>query len=180
MLPNPFDDIEYNLRQSQISVPFNFNSIAVWTDQHCGDKTISFFQANRTPMPSLMEVLKLSKDTFEIVINYSEDYSLHGAYEIVYAVWFEDYTQDDYFKIVEVPFTLTVIDECLDPYGIQSVEGSNGLVDQEYTITDHARTYQIDSFEADPIWCAITYSFSFDSSGQESQSNEEGEAYGAV
>lgn len=43
-----------------------------------------------------MEVLKLSEDTFELVVNYSEDYSLHGTYEIVYAVWFEDYTQGDY------------------------------------------------------------------------------------
>ena len=75
-------------------------------------------------------------------LNYSEDYDLHGTYEVVYAVWYEEYqTGGDYYKIVSEPFVLTVIDECRNPYGL-TFTGS--LSDQEYTLTDNAKYYQID------------------------------------
>ena len=37
---------------------------------------------------------------------------------------------------------------------------ASSLVDQVYTLTDSAVSYQIPEFTADPAWCDISYSFS--------------------
>jgi len=52
------------------------------------------------------------------------------------------------------PFVITIIDPCDKPYGLtESI-----FVNQEYTLTQGAKSYQIPVFTPDPAWCAITYS----------------------
>ena len=60
---------------------------------------------------------KLSEETFELTVGYSEDYLL-GTYEIYYLVYFNDFDDYDWWE-VEVPFLLTVTaDQCPDPISI--------------------------------------------------------------
>ena len=58
---------------------------------------------------------------------------------------------------------MTVINSCDNPVSIAAPT----VVDQEYTITDAAGTYQIPAFTIDPAWCDVIYSFTVtDPSGQ--------------
>jgi len=41
---------------------------------------------------------------------------------------------------------------------------SKPLANQEYTITQAAQTYTIPVYDANPAWCAITYSYTITSS----------------
>ena len=65
-----------------------------------------------------------------------------------------------------------MVDECQELAGEYDYEGANGLVDQEYTITDHPHTYRIDIFVVHPAWCELVYDFKILDDGEE--------AYGAV
>ena len=67
-----------------------------------------------------------------MIFNYSEDYSFHGEFALNYAVWFEDYTEGEFYKISSESFKVTVIDGCVDPAEVSSL---SNLINQEYTIT---------------------------------------------
>ena len=51
---------------------------------------------------------------------------------------------------------MTIIDPCDAPVSLVP----STLTDQEYTITQNEDSYQVPAFDADPIWCDITYSYS--------------------
>ena len=53
-----------------------------------------------------------------------------------------------------------MIDPCDDPVGVTS----KPLANQEYTITQAAQIYTIPVYDANPAWCAITYSYTIVSS----------------
>jgi len=53
-------------------------------------------------------------------------------------------------------FVISVIDRCDE----QALITAQPLLDQDYTITDTAKLYQVPAYVVDPIWCAITYTYS--------------------
>ena len=75
----------------------------------------------------MISVEKHGQNSFELIINYMEDSSLHGYYEIYYEVWFDE--DGNYSKKVAEPLILNVVDECQELAGEYDYEGANGLVD---------------------------------------------------
>ena len=60
---------------------------------------------------------------------------------------------------------MTIIDPCDAPVSLVP----STPTDQEYTITQNKFSYQVPAFDADPVWCAITYSYQiFDIAGDAS------------
>ena len=70
----------------------------------------------------------------------------------MYRAYYENYSDNDILSSI---FTITVIDPCDEPVSVTS----KTLTDQEYTITQAEQTYQVPVYDADPVWCAITYSY---------------------
>ena len=68
---------------------------------------------------------------------YTEDTSIVGTWHIVYALWFEEYMEGNYYKVQNDPFTVTIIDPCDTPISVTA----SILSDQEYTITDRSLVY---------------------------------------
>ena len=84
--------------------------------------------------------------TFEV---YSEDFALAGGHKISLEAFLTKYpTNRGPFEATAIEF----LDPCLDPtlHGVP-------LDDQEYTITDTMKKYQIPMFTVEPIFCDITY-----------------------
>ena len=54
------------------------------------------------------------------------------------------------------PFTITVVRSCANPQTL----APSATVDQEYTITDTAKTYTVPAFTYTPTYCDPVYSFS--------------------
>ena len=83
---------------------------------------------------------------------YNEDENLASSYPIRYRVFHTNY--DTNVAEQMDAFTINIITDCSNPVFITE----SAPVDQEYTITDTAKTYQIPAFTWAPPFCPITYS----------------------
>ena len=80
---------------------FTFDDLATWTLEDCGDQTASFFLPDFTAFPpDLIQFVEIVDNLFELQFNYNENDQLAGTYEIIYAVYFEEYIEGtDYYKV---------------------------------------------------------------------------------
>ena len=81
-----------------------------------------------------------------------------GVYQITYKVKYNSYPTNSILQTF--PFSVTVIDPCDKPVSVTA----SRLTDQFYTITQNALVYKIPLYTANPSWCAITYSYTINSS----------------
>ena len=89
---------------------------------------------------------------FNLAVKNSQNADKKGTYPIRYSVGYDQYPFN--VELSQV-FTITILDPCDQP---TSIIGPS-LVDQEYTLTDNAVSYQIEPFITEPTWCAVTYRF---------------------
>lgn len=139
LLPNPFADQRYVLRDPAIELPWRAadDLINPATKVDCGPITVEFFNFDGSALDSaiFLDDQTNDPDNFFRVL-YSEDVSKKGSYPIRYRVYHENYP----LNVVEqpFPFVVTLINSCEDP---KYLKLETPLVDQEYTITQDAITY---------------------------------------
>ena len=115
--------------------------------------SVDFFDTTTAATP-VSTVFDDDRTAFSFASIYTEDTTLKGEYFISYDVYHTNY--DTNKVTVDVPFLITVIDPCDEPVSVMP----STLENQEYTITDNANLpYVFDVYTADPLWCAITYTY---------------------
>ena len=127
-------------------------TINVATD--CGPHTVDFMMNDglRTPVdPLLFEDFESATNEFRLL--YTEDTSAATVYPITYEVSWTNYPSNSILQTT--PFVVELLDPCDDPVSVTP----SGLTDQEYTITQGAFDYVVPVYTADPLWCAIEYSY---------------------
>ena len=123
------------------------NLITTSTSIDCGALTIEFFNDDngQTELDPALFVINMDSSAFTTL--YTEDVNKKGEYPIKYRVFYNDYPEN--VVTLSEPFTIKVIDPCED---MVSVSASTAA-DQEYVITQAAKTYQIPAFSVSPDWC---------------------------
>ena len=156
--PDPFEDQTYILRAAQIDQIWNIdNLITKDTLVDCGALTVEFFNDDTDQSDLNAEIFlddRTTASAFNLAVKPTEDTAKANEYPIKYRVYHTNYSPN--IVTLAIPFVITTSDPCDKPVGLTESAFEN----QEYTITDDAKTYQIPVFTPDPSWCTITYSHS--------------------
>ena len=83
----------------------------------------------------------------------TEDDSKKGDYPIKYLGFLQNYGTNIFYSDT---FVISIIDRCDE----QALITAQPLSDQDYTITNTAKSYEVPAYAVTPLWCAITYTYS--------------------
>ena len=157
--PSPLVDQVYKLRDAPIPQPWTFDSIVVKASAaECGPYEIEFFNDDALQTPIDLTTFDnafaaQATDPNEFSVLYTDLLENVGSYPIKYRVRLQNYPGN----VIESPdpFTIDIIDPCSPPTTLLPPI----LENQEYTITDVPKQYQIPEFTVNPPWCDITYTY---------------------
>ena len=131
------------------------NLISPLTQVDCGPISVEFFNDDLSAIDTALfqDDRSTAPNNFFRTLQITDE-TTDGPYPIRYRVYHSNYPSN----VVEqpFPFTITIVRSCDNP---QTLDAPT-FTDQEYTITETAKTYTVPAFTYTPTFCDLVYSFS--------------------